>query len=55
MRNRVKKLCPALKHGGYSALGLLPGEDRTAFEQLHQGLREELLANGPLNALPPRG
>jgi hypothetical protein len=45
---RVKKLFPALKHGGYSALGLLPGEDRAAFEKLHRELRAELRPDGPL-------
>jgi hypothetical protein len=45
---RVKKLYPALKHGGYSVLGLLPGEDRAAFEKLHREEREELRPDGPL-------
>jgi hypothetical protein len=35
MAVRVKKIHPALKHGGYSATGLLPGEDPAAFEKLH--------------------
>jgi len=48
MAVRVKKLHPALKHGGYSATGLLPGEDPTAFEKLHQDLILELLPEGPL-------
>jgi len=45
---RVKKLYPALKHGGYSATGLLPGEDPAAFEKLHQDLRLEHCPDGPL-------
>jgi hypothetical protein len=45
---RVKKLYPALKHGGYSATGLLPGEDPVAFEKLHQDLRLEYCPDGPL-------
>jgi hypothetical protein len=45
---RVKKLYPALKHGGYSATGLLPGEDRVAFEKLHRDLIAELCPHGPL-------
>jgi hypothetical protein len=45
---RVKKLYPALKHGGYSATGLLPGEDPDAFEKLHRDLISELCPDGPL-------
>src|SRR5262249_41317787 len=45
---RTKKLPPALKHGGYSASGLLPGEDPAAFEQLHKRLIAELAPNGAL-------
>jgi hypothetical protein len=45
---RVKKLYPALKHGGYSATGLLPGEDLAAFEKLHRDLIAELCPDGPL-------
>jgi hypothetical protein len=44
---RVKKLFPALKHGGYSATGLLPGEDRAVFEKLHRDLQAELRPDGP--------
>ena len=47
MAVRVKKLSPALKHGGYSATGLLPGEDRAAFEKLHRDLQAELRPDGP--------
>jgi hypothetical protein len=45
---RVKKHHPALKHAGYSAIGLLPGEDPVAFAKLHQGLRAEHCPDGPL-------
>jgi hypothetical protein len=45
---RIKKLYPALKHGGYSATGLLPGEDPAAFEKLHRDLISEYCPDGPL-------
>jgi hypothetical protein len=45
---RIKLLHPALKHGAYSALSLLPGEDRAEFEKLHQGLIAEYSPSGPL-------
>jgi hypothetical protein len=48
MSRTIKKLRPALKHGGFSATGLLPGEDRAAFEKLYQDLAEELRLDGPL-------
>jgi hypothetical protein len=48
MRVRVKKLHPALKHGGYAATGVLPGEDRVAFEKLSKDVAAELCPNGPL-------
>jgi hypothetical protein len=48
MSARVKKLHPALKHGGYCATGLLPGEDHTAFERLYQDLIADLRPDGPL-------
>jgi hypothetical protein len=48
MAARVKKLYPALKHGGYSVIGLLPGEDAAAFEQLHRELRATYCPDGPL-------
>jgi hypothetical protein len=44
---RDKKLYPALKHGAYYAAGLLPGEDRVAFEKLHRDLTSELYPDGP--------
>ena len=42
------KLHPALKHAGYSATAVLPGEDPAQFEKLHRGLIEELRPNGTL-------
>jgi hypothetical protein len=45
---RSKKPHPALKHGGYSALTLLPGEDPTALEKLHKTLVAEFAPNGAL-------
>ena len=47
-RLNPKKAHPALKHGGYSAMGILPGEDRAEFEELYQGLIAELRPDGPL-------
>jgi hypothetical protein len=43
-----KKIHPALKHGAYSAIGLLPGEDETAFAKLHEDLKAELQPIGGL-------
>ena len=37
-----------LKHGGYSGLTLLPGEDRLAFEKLRRELFAELKPQGRL-------
>jgi hypothetical protein len=45
---RIKKIHPALKHAGYAATALLPGEDPAAFEKLHQDLIAELHPDGPL-------
>jgi hypothetical protein len=50
MSVRVKKIHPALKHGGYAATALLPGEDRVAFEKLHQDMIAELRPDGPLES-----
>jgi hypothetical protein len=46
----TKKLHPALKHGLYSVIGILPGEDRAAFEKLRRDLMSELRAEGPLES-----
>jgi hypothetical protein len=43
-----KTFHPALKHAGYSATTLLPGEDRGAFEKLHRELIAELAPVGAL-------
>jgi hypothetical protein len=45
---RIKKIHPALKHAGYAATAVLPGEDPAAFEKLHQDLIAELRPDGPL-------
>ena len=39
---------PALKHGGYAATALLPGENPAAFEKLHHDLIVELAPTGAL-------
>jgi hypothetical protein len=44
----VNKLHPALKHGGYAATAILPGENPAAFEKLHQALIAELAPTGAL-------
>jgi hypothetical protein len=46
--NREKKIHPALKHGGYAALGLLPGERETDFDKLQTAVIEDLAPVGPL-------
>jgi len=48
MLTQVKKTHPALKHAGYSATTILPGEDSAAFEKRHRELIAELLPNGAL-------
>jgi len=45
---RVNKIHPALKHAGYSATTLLPGEDSAAFEELHRALIAEFTPVGAL-------
>jgi hypothetical protein len=42
----VKKPHPALKHGGFSATSILPGENAAEFENLHKKLIAELAPNG---------
>jgi hypothetical protein len=44
---RFNKIHPALKHAGYSATTLLPGEDAAAFEKLH---RAEIAEYSPVGA-----
>ena len=48
MSVHFKKFPPALKHAGYSATTLLPGENRAAFEELHRRLVAELVPVGAL-------
>ena len=45
---RVKKHHSALKHAGYSATGILPGESAAEFEKMHRDLISELAPNGAL-------
>ena len=48
MLTRFNKVHPALKHAGYSATTLLPGEDPAAFEKLHRDLIAEFKPVGAL-------
>ena len=48
MLTRFNKVHPALKHAGYSATTLLPGEDSAAFESLHRALITEFIPVGAL-------
>jgi hypothetical protein len=48
MLTRLNKVHPALKHAGYSATTLLPGEDPAAFEKLHRALIQEFAPLGTL-------
>jgi hypothetical protein len=48
MLTRFNKVHPALKHAGYSATTLLPGEDSAAFETLHRALIAEFAPIGAL-------
>jgi hypothetical protein len=48
--SQTKKIHPALKHGGYAATALLPGEDFAEFEKLHHRLVAEFAPTGPLEA-----
>ena len=41
MRSRRGSIHPALRHGGYAAMSVLPGEDKAKFEKLHQDLIAE--------------
>ena len=43
---RIKKLHPALKHAGYSATSVLPGENAAEFEKLHRDLIAEFTPKG---------
>jgi hypothetical protein len=43
---RPRRLHPTLKHGGYSGMTLLPGEDPAEFQKLHQELIAEYVPVG---------
>jgi hypothetical protein len=45
--SQTKKIHPALKHGGYAATALLPGEDFVDFEKLHHRLIADFAPTGP--------
>jgi hypothetical protein len=46
MSPRVGRVHPALKHGAYSAMGVLPGENRAEFEKLHRELINDFSPSG---------
>jgi len=46
MGNRHNQFPPALKHAGYSAMNVLPGESAAEFDKLHKGLIAEYSSNG---------
>jgi hypothetical protein len=48
MVERIKRVSPALKHAGYSATTILPGESTAEFEKLHRDLISEFAPDGPL-------
>jgi hypothetical protein len=48
MVERLKRIHPAIKHGGYSVTAILPGEDRAAFQKLHEKLIAEHAPSGIL-------
>lgn len=48
MTIQIKKRHPALKHAGFSAARILPGESAAEFEELHRELIAELTPNGAL-------
>ncbi len=50
MRSRRGSILPALKHGGYAAMSILPGENKAEFEKLHRDVIADLTPNGPLEA-----
>ena len=54
MSIQVKKVHPALKHAGYAATALLPGENPADFEQLHRDLFAELKPKRQLEELATR-
>lgn len=50
MVERNHRVPPALKHGGFSGIALLPGEDPAAFKKLHDELIDEFGPSGALES-----
>ncbi len=48
MTIRIKARHPALRHAGYSATTILPGESTAEFEKLHRNLIAEWTPDGAL-------
>jgi hypothetical protein len=48
MHTRTNRIHPALKHGAYSTIAVLPGESRAAFQKLYRDLIAELTPSGVL-------
>src|SRR4029078_8437238 len=48
LQSRFETFPHALKHGAFSALSILPGEDEKEFMELHQSIAAELLPDGPI-------
>jgi hypothetical protein len=46
MSKQKNRIPPALKHGCYSSLGLLPTEDRAAYEQMRRDINAEYNPSG---------
>ena len=46
MHTRSDRRHPALRHGAYSAIAVLPGENRAEFEKLRRDLIAELTPSG---------
>ena len=46
MAERYRSIPPALKHGAFSGMGLLPGEDASAFKKLRSDVVAEYLPVG---------
>ena len=42
----IGRIHPALKHGGYTALSVLPGESRAEFDKLHRNVTAEWSPSG---------
>jgi len=51
LQSRFEKFPHALKHGAFSALSILPGEDEKEFMELHQSIAAELLPDGPMKMM----